>query len=92
VFRFAGVKAFALLRIHTRLWRRCPSDALDHLKAGESIELPIESFWDERGEGPFPGGWFRYYQPTPIVLVQIQTAPDAPLIGLIAKPPDVNRR
>jgi hypothetical protein len=26
------------------------------------------------------------------VLVQIQTAPDAPLIGLIAKPPDVNRR
>jgi hypothetical protein len=65
---------------------------VDHLKAGESIELPIESFWDERGEGPFPGGWFRYYQPTPIVLVQIQTAPDAPLIGLIAKPPDVNRR
>jgi hypothetical protein len=65
---------------------------VDHQKAGESIELPIESFWDERGEGPFPGGWFRYYQPTPIVLVQIQTAPDAPLIGLIAKPPDVNRR
>jgi hypothetical protein len=65
---------------------------IDHLKAGESIELPIESFWDERGEGPFPGGWFRYYQPTPIVLVQIQTAPDAPLVGLIAKPPDVNRR
>ena len=62
------------------------------LDAGQTIDLPIESFWDERGEGPFPGGWFRYYQPTPIVLVQIQTGPDAPLVGLIAKPPDVDRR
>lgn len=62
------------------------------LPAGETVELPIESFWDERGEGPFPGGWFRYYQPTPIVLVQIQTGPETPLIGLIAKPPDNDKR
>jgi hypothetical protein len=65
---------------------------VENLPAGGSITLPVESFWDERGEGPFPGGWFRYYAPTPIVLVQIQTAPDAPFIGLIAKPPDVDRR
>jgi hypothetical protein len=65
---------------------------VDSLKAGASVELPVNTFWDERGEGPFPGGWFRYYQPTPIVLVQIQTGPDAPLVGLIAKPPDVDRR
>lgn len=65
---------------------------VESLPAGQSITLPVESFWDERGEGPFPGGWFRYYAPTPIVLVQIQTAPDAPFIGLIAKPPDVDRR
>jgi len=65
---------------------------VESLPAGQTITLPVESFWDERGEGPFPGGWFRYYAPTPIVLVQIQTAPDAPFIGLIAKPPDVDRR
>ncbi len=64
----------------------------DSMKAGETLTVPIDSFWDERGEGPFPGGWFRYYQPTPIVLAQIQVAPDKPLIGLVAKPPDVNRR
>jgi len=65
---------------------------VDELGAGRTLDLPVDSFWDERGEGPFPGGWFRYYQPTPIVLVQIQQAPDKPLIGLIAKPPDVDRR
>ena len=65
---------------------------IPELKAGETLELDIESFWDERGEGPFPGGWFRYYQPTPIVLAQIQVGPDKPLIGLISKPPDSDRR
>lgn len=59
---------------------------LDELRAGQSLELDIESFWDERGEGPFPGGWLRYYQATPIVLAQIQTAPDRPLVGLSAMP------
>ena len=39
-----------------------------------------------RGEGPFPGGLLRYYPPTPIRLVQIQTAPDAPLIGFLSIP------
>jgi hypothetical protein len=65
---------------------------IDSLRAGETLDVDIDSFWDERGEGPFPGGWFRYYQPTPIVLAQIQTSPDAPLIGLLAKPPDTDRR
>ncbi len=75
------------LWLNRRYMRRVES-----LKAGEQISLHIESFWDERGEGPFPGGWFRYYQPTPIVLAQIQTAPDQPLIGLSAtRPINVNR-
>lgn len=65
---------------------------VDSLSAGENLVLPIDTFWDERGEGPFPGGWFRYFDPTPIVLVQIQTSPDAPLIGLISKPPDSDKR
>ncbi|MBL9140693.1 MAG: hypothetical protein JNK53_02400 [Phycisphaerae bacterium] len=65
---------------------------VETLKAGQQLTLDIDSFWDERGEGPFPGGWLRYYQPTPIVLAQIQTAPDAPLIGLSAtRPINVNR-
>ena len=65
---------------------------VDSLPAGENLVLDIDTFWDERGEGPFPGGWFRYFEPTPIVLVQIQTAPDKPLIGLVAKPPDNPQR
>ena len=65
---------------------------VDALLAGESLDLAIDSFWDERGEGPFPGGWFRYYDPTPIVLVQIQPTPESPLIGLISKPPDSAKR
>jgi hypothetical protein len=65
---------------------------VDALEAGKTLVLDIDSFWDERGEGPFPGGWFRYYQPTPIVLAQIQTGPDEPLIGLSAtRPIKVNR-
>jgi hypothetical protein len=65
---------------------------VESLAAGETITLRIDSFWDERGEGPFPGGWFRYFAPTPIVLVQIQEKPDGPLVGLIAKPPDSPQR
>lgn len=65
---------------------------VDALAAGQTIDLPIDSFWDERGEGPFPGGWFRYFQPTPIVLVQIEPGNGAPLVGLVAKPPDKPQR
>jgi hypothetical protein len=65
---------------------------VESLAAGETVTLRIDSFWDERGEGPFPGGWFRYFAPTPIVLVQIQETPDSPLVGLIAKPPDSPQR
>jgi hypothetical protein len=65
---------------------------VESLAAGESVTLQIDSFWDERGEGPFPGGWFRYFQPTPIVLVQIEPGNGAPLVGLVAKPPDKPQR
>ena len=49
-------------------------------------EIPLDGFWDLRGEGPFPGGLLRYYPPTPVRLVQLQPAPDAPLVGLVAIP------
>jgi len=59
---------------------------VESLAAGQTIRIPLGEFWDVRGEGPFPGGLLRYYPPTPIRLVQIQTAADAPLIGLLSIP------
>lgn len=59
---------------------------VEGLAAGETIRIGLGEFWDLRGEGPFPGGLLRYYPPTPIRLVQLQTAPDAPLVGLKAIP------
>ena len=56
------------------------------LAAGAVTEIPLTGFWDLRGEGPFQGGLLRYYPPTPVRLVQLQTAPDAPLVGLVAIP------
>jgi hypothetical protein len=57
---------------------------VDLIDAGENKSLSMADFWDIRGEGPNPGGLFRYYQPTPIRLVQIQTDANSPLIGLQA--------
>lgn len=56
------------------------------LAAGETLRIPLEQFWDVRGEGPFPGGLFRYYAPTPIRLVQLQVEGDGPLVGFLAIP------
>jgi|JI10StandDraft_1071094.scaffolds.fasta_scaffold1027667_1 hypothetical protein len=66
---------------------------VDRIAPGENKRLAMASFWDIRGEGPNPGGLFRYYQPTPIRLVQIQTSdPAAPLIGLQAVLTEVETR
>jgi hypothetical protein len=59
---------------------------LDQLNSGETKRISLGEFWDLRGEGPFPGGLFRYYPPTPIRLVQVQTSPTEPLVGLVAIP------
>jgi hypothetical protein len=56
------------------------------LDAGQTIAVNLSDFWDVRGEGPFSGGLLRYYPPTPIRLVQVQTALDAPLIGFMSIP------
>ena len=61
------------------------------LESGQTLDVPLDSMWDERGETPFTGGWFRYYQPTPIVLVQMQTSEKGPLVGLICTLPEVVR-
>ena len=59
---------------------------IERLESGQTLRIPLDQFWDARGEGPFPGGLLRYYPPTPIRLVQIQTAPEAPLVGFKAIP------
>jgi hypothetical protein len=59
---------------------------VDALAAGQTLRIPLGEFWDVRGEGPFPGGLLRYFPPTPIRLVQIQTGPEAPLVGFRAIP------
>ena len=57
---------------------------VDAIAAGESLRISLGDFWDVRGEGPNPGGAFRYYKPTPVRLVQIQTDNKTPLVGLKA--------
>lgn len=57
---------------------------VDSLAAGENRRLGMGEFWDIRGEGPNPGGIFRYYRPTPVRLVQIQVDNEQPLVGLKA--------
>jgi hypothetical protein len=56
---------------------------VDELGAGERRRLSLWDFIDERGEVINAGGLFRTDEPTAIRLVEIQTAEDAPLIGLI---------
>lgn len=61
---------------------------VQELLAGQTLTIPLNEFWDWRGEGPFEGGIFRYYAPTPIALLQVQMSPDSPLIGFIAVLPE----
>ncbi|MDZ4828677.1 MAG: hypothetical protein SGJ09_00585 [Phycisphaerae bacterium] len=57
---------------------------VESLAPGENLRLSMEDFWDVRGEGPNPGGIFRYYKPTPVRLVQLQIDETMPLVGLKA--------
>jgi hypothetical protein len=61
---------------------------VDALAPGETLDIPLDRFWDERGETPFDGGWFRFYQPTRIVLMQMQLDDKSPLVGLVCTLPE----
>lgn len=65
---------------------------VERIAPGENKRLSLAEFWDIRGEGPNPGGLFRYYQPTPIRLVQIQTDTTSPLLGLQAVLEEIETR
>ncbi|MHC4989349.1 MAG: hypothetical protein ACYTGC_00070 [Planctomycetota bacterium] len=66
------------LWVNQRFMRRVES-----LPAGDKIRLSLWDFYDELGEAFNAGGLWRTVEPTPVRLVQIQTGPEDPLIGLI---------
>jgi hypothetical protein len=59
---------------------------VDELLAGGSVRLSIWDFWDVRGERMIGGGFFATDDPTPVLLVQIQTSDTEPLLGLVTIP------
>ncbi len=56
---------------------------VDVLRAGETVRVSLWDFYDERGEVINAGGFWRTEEPTPVRLVEIQSGPDEPMIGLI---------
>ncbi len=59
---------------------------MDRLEAGEIRRLWFGDFFDQWGETPVAGGFFRAERPTPSVLVQFQIGTEEPLLGAIAIP------
>ena len=57
---------------------------VDEIPPGGSFSINMGDFWDVWGGGPNPGGLLRWYDPTPIVLVQAQIDEESPLIGFIS--------
>lgn len=57
---------------------------VDGLPAGKSIELSLWDFRNDFGDAFNAGGFFRAFPATPVRLVEIQTAEDKPMIGLVA--------
>ena len=57
---------------------------IDALPAGQIVRLSLWDFYDVRGETLVAGGLLRTDPATPVKLVEIQTAAEAPLIGLVA--------
>lgn len=65
---------------------------LPDIAAGASFEVPLISLRDQFGETPYPGGAFRLHAPTPIVLVEIETSPNDPLVGLVIVTPPTEEK
>ncbi len=59
---------------------------LDHLAVGETRTVWFGDFFDQWGETPVAGGFFRTDAPTPSVLVQFQIDESSPLLGTVAIP------
>lgn len=59
---------------------------LDRLDAGETRRVWFGDFFDQWGETPVAGGFFRTEAPTPSVIVQFQIDETSPLLGTVAIP------
>lgn len=59
---------------------------LDRLGAGETRRVWFGDFFDQWGETPVAGGFFRTEAPTPSVIVQLQIDETSPLLGTVAIP------
>ncbi|MDG1977727.1 MAG: hypothetical protein P8J88_09105 [Phycisphaerales bacterium] len=59
---------------------------LDSLAAGETRRVWFGDFFDQWGETPVAGGFFRTEAPTPSVIVQLQIDETSPLLGTVAIP------
>lgn len=63
---------------------------LDSLEPGETRRVWFGEFFDQWGETPVAGGFFRTERPTPVVLLQIQIGSEEPLLGTISVPAEQN--
>ena len=56
---------------------------LPQLQAGATIQFNLWNLRDVYGEQLNAGGFWRTDRPTPIVIVELQTSEEAPLVGLV---------
>lgn len=59
---------------------------VDRFEPGTTRRLWFGDFFDQWGETPVAGGFFRTERPTPAVLVQFQIGDESPLLGTISIP------
>ncbi len=60
------------------------SAPLSSLRAGETVQMELSTFRDDIGESFPAGGMWATRRSMPVRLVELQAAPDQPLVGIIA--------
>jgi len=56
---------------------------LDRLAAGETTTVSLWEFFDQWGQRYPAGGFWRTVDPVPVLLVEIQTAADTPMVNAV---------
>ena len=70
-----------------KLWlNRRYMHQVERIAPGETVRISMGEFWDVWGGGPNPGGLLRWYDPTPVVLLEAQIDETSPLIGFLSIP------